>query len=380
MKCGYYDDARCRSCSELPQPYATQLAAKQASAEAALAPFAPHQWLPPVASAEAGFRNKAKMAIGGSVDAPTLGLIDAAGHGVDLSACPLYPPSMQAAFAPIRDALAAARVPPYDLGQRRGEGKYVLLTEAPGTGELLLRFVLRSRESLERLQRQLPALQASLSALRVVSVNLLPEHKAVTEGDTEIVLTEARQIRCRFNDVDLLLTPRSFMQTNSAIAAALYRQAREWIAAAAPSTVWDLYCGVGGFALHAAHLGRRVVGIESTPEAIDAARAASPSGEWIAADASDWARTQDRPAECVIVNPPRRGIGPDLAGWLDASGARTLVYCSCNIASLSRDLSALPSYRVGQARVYDMFPHSTHFETLVLLTRASPSDLPIPRW
>ena len=82
----------------------------------------------------------------------------------------------------------------------------------------------------------------------------------------------------------------------------------------------------------------------------------------------------------MIVNPPRRGIGPDLAGWLDASGARTLVYCSCNITSLSRDLSALPAYRLEAARVYDMFPHSTHFETLVLLTRASPSDLPIPRW
>lgn len=369
MKCAYYDDNRCRSCTELPRPYTEQLAAKQAAAEAALAPFAPSRWLPPVASAKTGFRNKAKMAIGGGVDAPTLGLIDAAGHGVDLANCPLYPASMQAAFAPIRDALAAARVPPYDLAQRRGEGKYVLLTEAPGTGELLLRFVLRSREALERLQRQLPALQAALPALRVVSINLLPEHKAVTEGDTEIVLTTDDQVRCRLNDVDFQLTPRSFLQTNSDIAAALYRQAREWIDAAAPASVWDLYCGVGGFALHAVRPGRTVVGIESTPEAIAAARAAQPEGEWIAADATTWASAQPRAADCVIVNPPRRGIGAELARWLEGSGARTLIYCSCNVASLARDLAALPGYRLDAARVYDMFPHSTHFETLVLLAR-----------
>lgn len=372
MKCAYYEDASCRSCTELPRPYAEQLAAKQASAEAALAPFAPRQWLPPKASAESGFRNKAKMAIGGSVDAPTLGLIDSAGLGVDLAACPLYPATMQAAFEPIRAALAAARVPPYDLAQRRGEGKYVLLTEAPGTGELLLRFVLRSREPLERLQRQLPALQQALPALRVVSVNLLPVHKAVTEGDTEILLTAESEVRCRLNDVDFRLTPRSFLQTNSAIAAALYRQAREWIDAAAPASVWDLYCGVGGFALHAAREGRTVVGIESTPEAIAAARAAGPGGQWIAADATAWARAQQQAADCVIVNPPRRGIGAELAGLLNASGAGTLIYCSCNIESLRRDLAALPAYRLEHAQVFDMFPHSTHFETLVHLTRRLP--------
>lgn len=369
MKCAYYEDGRCRSCSELPRPYAEQLAAKQAAAEVALASFAPGEWLPPVASAEASFRNKAKMAIGGSVDAPTLGLVDASGTSVDLRGCPLYPPTMQAAFDAIRDALIAARVAPYDLVQRRGEGKYVLLTEAPGTGELLLRFVLRSREALERLARQVPALQTALPLLRVVSVNLLPEHKAVTEGDTEILLTPASEVHCRLNDIAFRLTPRSFLQTNSGIAAALYRQARDWIDAAAPASVWDLYCGVGGFALHAARTGRSVVGIESTPEAIAAARAAYPGGQWIAADATAWARAQAQAADCVIVNPPRRGIGAELAAWLNTSGARTLVYCSCNVASLSRDLAALPGYWLNRARVYDMFPHSTHFETLVLLDR-----------
>ena len=371
MKCSYYDANACRSCTQLPVPYAEQLLGKQAIAEHALAAFAPASWLAPCASREQGFRNKAKMAIGGSCEAPTLGLLDPAGAGIDLMHCALYPDSMRAAFAPIRQALIAARVPPYQLDTRRGEGKYVLLTEAPGSGELLLRFVLRSREAIERIARQIPALQLALPMLRVVSVNLLPEHKAVTEGEREIVLTTIDHINCQLNDVRFRLTPRAFLQTHSAGAAALYAQAREWIELHSPARVWDLYCGVGGFAMHAAASGRKVVGVESASEAIDAARASHPAIDWVCADAVDWACAQTAVPDCVIVNPPRRGIGPRLAAWLDQSKAPLLLYSSCNIDSLARDLQALPHYRIDAARLFDLFAHTTHFETLVLLQRRS---------
>ena len=69
------------------------------------------------------------------------------------------------------------------------------------------------------------------------------------------------------------------------------------------------------------------------------------------------------------VNPPRRGIGPDLAGWLESSGVRHVVYSSCNAESLARDLALMPSLRPVEARVLDMFPHTTHYEVLVLLAR-----------
>lgn len=370
MKCAYYDAESCRSCSELPLPYADQLARKQARAQDALAAFAPIDWLPPLASAEQGFRNKAKMAIGGSIDAPTLGLLAVDGAGVDLMQCALYPDSMRIAFEPIRQALIAARVPPYDLTTRRGEVKYALLTEAPGTGELLLRLVLRSREAIERIGKQIQGLQVALPALKVVSVNLLPEHKAVTEGDTEILLTSRDHVRCRMNDIEFRLTPRSFLQTSSTIGAALYAQARDWLSARAPATVWDLYCGVGGFALHAAAPGRQVVGVEATAEAIAAARSSNAAIEWVCADAADWACAQQQVADCVIVNPPRRGIGRRLAGFLDQCAASTLLYSSCNVGSLAADLALMPNYRIKAARMFDMFPHTTHFETLVLLTRS----------
>lgn len=373
MNCADYQAGRCRSCSEIEVPYAEQLRRKQQQAEAALAQFGP-RWLSPLGSEQTGFRNKAKMAVGGTLGAPTLGLLDALGQGVDLEQCPLYPPSVRACFAPLRQWLIDSRVAPYDLGTRRGEAKYLLLTEAPGSGELLLRIVLRSREALGRLEKALPMLCAQLPRLTVVSANLLPEHKAVTEGEVEIALWGPPAVQAHVNDITLHLRPRSFFQTHSALAAELYRQARHWLDAQAAQLIWDLYCGVGGFALHLARADRRCIGIESTAEAIDAAReSALASGlgqvEFVCADATAWAQAQTRVADAVVVNPPRRGIGAALAQTLNSSGAQHLIYSSCLMESLARDLALLDRYRVVEARMLDLFPHTRHYETIVFLER-----------
>jgi 23S rRNA (uracil747-C5)-methyltransferase len=179
-------------------------------------------------------------------------------------------------------------------------------------------------------------------------------------------------------DVTLQLGPRSFFQTNTTVAAALYRQARDWVDAAAPTVVWDLYCGVGGFALHAAAPGRTVVGVETSADAVAAARgavAAAPDDGYVEFVVGDATTTTVEPApDLVVVNPPRRGIGPDLAAWLDASPAGHVIYSSCNVVTLARDLAAMPSLRAVTGRVFDMFPQTPHTEVLVLLQRtATPS-------
>ncbi len=96
MRCGYLEAGLCGSCTHLLTPYVDQLAAKDAHARAALADHPGLVWLEPVASAEAGFRNKAKMVVGGTVEAPTLGILDTDGRGVDLRSCGLYSPAMHA--------------------------------------------------------------------------------------------------------------------------------------------------------------------------------------------------------------------------------------------------------------------------------------------
>ena len=371
LHCPHYAAARCRSCVWIERDYAQQLAAKQSRAEACIN-CSSLRWLPPLASAPRGFRNKAKMAVGGSVDAPLLGLVDLHDNAVDLADCLLYPAALQSAFEPLRAFIGRARITPYSLAQRRGELKYLLLTIAP-SGALGLRFVLRSREPVSRIEKHLHSLRTALPALGPISVNLQPEHKAVLEGETEILLPGPDSLRMVLNGVPLHLKPRSFFQTHTELAAALYAQAARWIAARKPKRLLDLYCGVGGFALHCAPYAGEVIGREISAEAIASAqRSAAELGlsnaRFEVADASAAAAVAGD-ADAIVVNPPRRGIGAELCAALEGSPARTLIYSSCNLDSLALDLSRLPGFEAVEAQVLDLFPHTAHFETLVLLQR-----------
>ncbi|MEI2775590.1 MAG: methyltransferase domain-containing protein [Tetrasphaera sp.] len=377
MQCDYHDTGRCRSCTLLEMPYAEQLARKQAHLAQQLADVVPSAaWHEPVASVPTGFRNKAKLVIGGQVGALTAGILDTAGQGVDLRACGLYEVALSAAIPAIVAFAEDARLIPYAVPERRGEVKHIVVTAAP-EGALMIRFVLRSTHHLAGLRSRLPRLLAALPTTQVVSVNIQPAHAAILEGQREIVLTECEALQLSVNGIALFLRPGSFFQTNSAVAAALYRQARWWIDASAPGSVWDLYCGVGGFALHAAAPGRRVVGVEVSGEAIASARmslrALAPQVvdgvTFVAGDAGEAGTLVVEAPEFVVVNPPRRGLDPTVTAWIAASPATALVYSSCNPATLARDLDALADWRVREARLFDMFPQTSHHEVAVLCTR-----------
>lgn len=382
MRCDYHDRGLCDSCTLIDQPYAQQLAGKQGSVQALLETAGPAvaglRWLEPVASAQTGFRNKAKMAVAGTVEHPTLGILDPRGRGTDLRECPLYPESITAALPPVAQFCARLRLLPYDVPKGRGELKHLLVTVSP-EGELMLRFVLRSTRQLPRIREHLDELLDAVPGLRVVTANIQPEHKAVLEGAEEHVLTDGDSLRMRLNGIPLRLRPRSFFQTNTEVAAALYRQAAGWAGQIDPDSVLDLYCGVGGFALHLAGPQRRVHGVEISAEAVAAARQAAGelglptegpgSASFAAGDATTVTRALEGEVPLVVVNPPRRGLGPQLAAALECSGARHLIYSSCNARTLARDLAQMPSWRAREGRVLDMFPHTGHYEVAMLLER-----------
>ncbi len=366
LDCAYFDAWRCRSCTLLETPYARQLAEQQARIEALLPEMA---WDAPHASAVGGFRNKAKMAVAGTLDAPTIGILAADGTGIDLQACPLHEQPIVDAMPAIERLVRDARLTPYDVPSRRGELKHLILTSSPD-GELALRIVLRSSEALPRIRKHLGLLDAL--PLASVSANLQPEHKAVLEGDEELLLAGSGVLVMRVNGIGLRLRPRSFFQTNTAVASALYRQATAWIDEAGPASLLDLYCGVGGFALHAARPGRRVAGVEVTASGVEAARETAAElgadASFAVGDAGSVDLEGAQAPELVVVNPPRRGIG-SLAARLDASAVDRVVYSSCNPATLAKDLAAMPGFRPLRGRVFDMFPHTEHAEVLVELAR-----------
>lgn len=380
MQCDYFDAGVCRSCALMGMTYADQLARTQAAVAAHLTEHVPaDRWLAPRPSRESGFRNKAKLVVGGRKGSPTLGILDAQGRGVDLRHCGLYEPALHEAVMMLADLLAGSGLTPYDVPSRQGELKHLLVTASPDA-ELMVRMVLRSPGQLARVRELYGPLQQSLPGLRVLSVNLQPEHKAVLEGPDELVLSEQDTLPMRVNDLVLHLGTRSFFQTNTAVAAALYAQVTDWVEGLAggrgPQVLWDLYCGVGGFALHCAAPGRQVLGVELSPDAVASARRSADElglqdTDFRAGDATALLADADGldGPDTVIVNPPRRGLGARLAERLEAGPVEHLVYSSCNARSLAADLSRMPSWQVERARLFDMFPQTDHHEVAVLLRR-----------
>ncbi|WP_159717358.1 methyltransferase domain-containing protein [Actinomyces marmotae] len=391
---------------ELPD----QLAAKQGDVAQRLGARVPiTAWAAPAMSEPSRFRNKAKMAVSGTVDAPILGLADRWGGAVDLRSCPLHAPAIEEALPVLAGFISWAGLEPYSILSRRGELKHLLVTASPD-GDLMVRFVLRSRRLVGRLRDGLARLRGLLPTLAVASANIQPIHQAILEGDEEIVLTEEDSLLMRLSlpdgartapggstasaprELALYLPTRSFFQTNTAVAEALYATARDWAGdspdGAAPARrIWDLFCGVGGFALALAGAagqggdpGPSVLGVEISSSAIDGARASAAlaglPADRVRFEAGDArvlvpsaARELGGLPDLLVVNPPRRGIGEELAGRIEASGVERVLYSSCNPATLAVDLERMPSLRARRARLFDMFPHTSHAEVLVELAR-----------
>ncbi|MDE1185238.1 MAG: 23S rRNA (uracil(747)-C(5))-methyltransferase RlmC [Pantoea sp.] len=373
MHCALYDAGRCRSCQWLEKPYPQQLNEKQSLLEQLLAQQAVSEWCPPVTSPEQGFRNKAKMVVSGSVERPVLGMLSREGDAVDLCACPLYPASFAPVFAVLKPFIARAGLTPYNVARKRGELKFLLLTEST-QGGMMLRFVLRSSAKLEQLRAALPWLQQQLPQLTVISANIQPVHMAILEGDEEIALTPDQALAESFNNVPLYIRPQSFFQTNPQVAAALYATARDWVAQLDVHSMWDLFCGVGGFGLHCATPEMQLTGIEISAEAIACARqSAQQLGldkvSFAALDSTQFATGRDQVPQLVLVNPPRRGIGAELCDYLSQMAPDYILYSSCNPQSMAQDIARLSDYDVSRVQLFDMFPHTAHFEVLTLLTK-----------
>ncbi len=374
MQCALYDADRCRSCQWIERPIAEQLAAKMADLQTLLAGFTVADWCAPVCGPEQGFRNKAKMVVSGSVERPLLGMLHRDGTPEDLTDCPLYPPSFAPVFAVLKPYIARAGLTPYNVARKRGELKYLLLTESRLDGGMMLRFVLRSESKLAQLRAALPWLQAQLPQLKVITANIQPVHMAIMEGEQEIFFTEQQALAERFNGVPLWIRPQSFFQTNPTVASALYATARDWVRALPVNHMWDLFCGVGGFGLHCATPEMTLTGIEIAPEAIACAKqSAAELGldklHFQALDSTQFATAQADIPQLVLVNPPRRGIGKALCDYLSEMAPQYIIYSSCNAQTMAKDITHLPGYRIEKVQLFDMFPHTAHYEVLTLLVK-----------
>ncbi|MDH2925321.1 23S rRNA m(5)U-747 methyltransferase [Nicoletella semolina] len=384
LQCIHFAEKRCSSCQWIERDYCQQIADKSEELKRLISPYLLQstQILAPIYSPIHSLRNKAKMVVSGSVERPILGILsDNNGmSGVDLTDCPLYPSSFYRLFPILKDFIARAGLVPYNVAKKRGELKYILLTESQYNQAIMLRFVLKSEQKRPLVERELTGLLAKLPKNSVVSLNIQPQHAALLEGEQEIFLTERRALEEHFNGIPLFIRPQGFFQTNPQVASQLYATAQSWVSDLPIRHLWDLFCGVGGFGLHCAkklqecNKNVSLTGIEISPAAIESAiQSAKQIGltdvSFASLDSAKFALEEKSIPDLVIVNPPRRGIGKVLANFLNTLGPSYLIYSSCNAKTMAQDLAVLSDYILEKVQLFDMFPHTAHYESMVLLRK-----------
>ena len=172
------------------------------------------------------------------------------------------------------------------------------------------------------------------------------------------------------------ISPQSFFQINPLQAGVLYKEAL--LLAGNPATAYDLYCGTGNFSLYLSRTAEKVIGIDSEKAAIEDARfnATLNSINNItfinkpAEDVTSIVPGSKRPVT-VFLNPPRKGCPASLLETVIKAKPERIVYISCNPATLARDLAVLVKhgFNLQQVQPVDMFPHTSHLETIALLTQ-----------
>ena len=209
--------------------------------------------------------------------------------------------------------------------------------------------------------------------------NVNDRKTSVVLGDMEKVLYGKGFILDTLCGKTYAISPRSFYQINHTQTEVLYGLAVDAAHLTGKEVVLDAYCGIGTIGLTAADHAKQVVGVEVNREAVhDAIGNAKHNGvknaRFFAADATRWigeAAAAGERADVIFMDPPREGSTPQFIESVARMAPKRVVYVSCNPVTLARDLELLTrkGYKVESSTPVDMFPHSEHVETVVLLSK-----------
>ena len=326
------------------------------------------------------YRNKAQYPIGKDRDGRIISGFYAGRthHIVEIDDCALNPPEFAVILRAFLNYCEENRLEPYDERTGSGQVRHLLIRKGFATGELMIMPVVRSLKAFgEKKREALREAFTGIPGLASVILNENPDKTNVILGKKTEIIYGSGYIRDRMGTLDFEISPLSFYQVNPIQVEKLYGTAIEYAHLTGSEEVWDICCGIGTISLFAAQKAKYVYGIESVPEAIeDAKRNAEINGitnvEFTAAAVEKYLpEVKDLSADVVILDPPRSGMErPALDAVVSASPSR-IVYISCDPATLARDLKVFlaAGYHLIRFAVTDQFCHTSHVETVVLLTR-----------
>jgi 23S rRNA (uracil1939-C5)-methyltransferase len=349
-----------------------------------------------------GYRNKALPVVSMRGGHFVAGIYEPRSHSlVPYHTCPIQTDAINQLVQKALGKIEQAGLTPYQPKSHTGFFRHLVVRHGLGTGEMLLAFVTREAQSTERLTRPTVVMEASDKVLPRIAAELMAEvpglvgvlqnintaRTNIVLGPETRVLAGATHFRESFDGLTLRVSLHSFLQVNTAQAARLHEVVRGALGKAPDGKKWgtvlDLYCGIGTLALAVSSLADYVLGVEEVGPAVEDARENARLNQkknldFVQGDAAETlvglkaqGLTQ---VDAVILDPPRKGVPPELLARLAAMGPERLVYVSCDPSTLARDLALLSKhgYKVDWIQPLDMFPQTYHVESVARLTRTTP--------
>jgi len=324
------------------------------------------------------YRNKAQYPVRRENGILNIGFYAKKSHRViDGGDCLLQPQVFTNIIDIFKSWISENNIPVYNEEIGIGLIRHIYLRKSFATGEIMVCTVINgvslpnSEDLLEKLK--------TINGFKTLVVNINREKTNVVLGEKCINLYGDGYITDVLCGVKIKLSPLSFYQVNRNGAELLYKKAAEYAAPTPDQTILDLYCGTGTIGLSMANSVKELVGVEIIPEAIEDAKVNAEingieNARFICGDASVAAeelKNEGITPDTIILDPPRKGCAEELLRTVAEINPQKIVYVSCDPATLARDCARLLTlgYSVQEVTPVDMFPRTSHVETVALLTK-----------
>lgn len=337
--------------------------------------------LPVLGAAEPwSYRNKMQFPTAADAEGVLqIGCYATATHSVvDTDACMISKEANNAIMKTVRTWMQHYNISAYDEKTGKGLVRHIMGRVGVHSGEVMAVIITSGYDIphrgvlIEWLKRHVPGLVS-------VVQNINKKQTNVVMGSKTRVLYGPESIKDSLGSLSFHISAQAFFQVNSEQAEKLYNKALEFAALSGKETVVDVYCGTGTISLYLARHAKQVYGIEIVAPAIENAKKNAEenkcaNAEFICGDAAvelpKLLAGGVRP-DVVVVDPPRAGCEQKVLAAIAEVQPERVVYVSCNPASLARDLAFMEQhgYKAIVAQPVDMFPMTSHVETVVLLGR-----------
>ena len=324
------------------------------------------------------YRNKAQYPVGSDGKFASIGFYAPMTHRIiDCADCLLQPKEFAEITDIFRDWIREKKIPVYSEADGTGLLRHVYIRKAAATEQIMVCAVANG-EKLPEADDLIERLK-TVNGVASIILNINREKTNVVLGKECRTLWGSDFITDELCGLKFNLSALSFYQVNHDGAEMLYGKAKEYASLTGGETLVDLYCGTGTIGLTMAKNVKKLIGVEIVPQAVENAKENAKlngidNAEFICSDASQAAQTlfeRGEKPDVVILDPPRKGCDEALINTVAKMKPDRVVYVSCDSATLARDCRRFADlgYETLRATPVDMFPHTAHVETVVLLVR-----------